>query len=428
MFSYQKKIPVGELAIGMYVFQLDRSWNGTPFPLQGFHIKDDSDIHLLSQYCKHVIIDLTRSDIRKSKKQDEDQQPAKAITRGKYHSTLELKPYVYPVKAPLNEEIKKARIIYKDLQKAVTHLSDNLSCNSDLDVSTAAKASTKVVKSVLHNPDALIWVMRLKHQSNDIYQHAMNCAVWAAVLGREIGLKENRLQHLVTGVLLSKIGLTLLTDEMAGMPFHQFQLTPLYFRHVDYAINLLATDKQLPRPVIETIINHEERYNGSGFPNELQGDQIPLYAQIAGIVDTYESMLSPLTREEPLAPAEAISQLYAMRGHEFDNKLVESFIQVLGLYPPGTLIELSTSELAIVTLSDRERRMQPQILVVTDQNQQLKKRPTTIDLHNLNQSLLKSGGDAKPIEIVKSYPAGSFGIWPHQFNYQQDSLLEKLLG
>ena len=65
MFSYQKKIPVGDLAIGMYVFQLDRSWNGTPFPLQGFHVKDESDIKQLAQFCKHVVIDLTRSDIRK---------------------------------------------------------------------------------------------------------------------------------------------------------------------------------------------------------------------------------------------------------------------------------------------------------------------------------------------------------------------------
>ncbi|MDX1696451.1 MAG: DUF3391 domain-containing protein, partial [Ketobacteraceae bacterium] len=64
MFSYQRKMPVTELAVGMYVFQLDRPWHGTPFPLQGFHIKDESDIRLIANYGKSVSIDVARSDIR----------------------------------------------------------------------------------------------------------------------------------------------------------------------------------------------------------------------------------------------------------------------------------------------------------------------------------------------------------------------------
>lgn len=424
MFSYQKKIPVGELVAGMYVFQLDRPWNGTPFPLQGFHIKDESDIQLLRQYCKTVVIDITRSDIRKNNLAAKPDKTA-AITRGKYHSTLELKPYVYSEHTPLDEEIKRARSVYKDLKQAVDKITTALTHNAQIDIPAVAKFSNKVVKSVLKNPDALVWVMKLKHQTTSIYHHAMNCSVWAAVLGREIGLKESRLEHLTTGVLLSKIGLTMLTDEMAEMPFYEFQLTPHYFRHIDFAINLLATNRKLPKPVIDTVINHEERYDGSGFPNELEGDQIPLYAQIAGIVDTYESMLNPLMREVPLSPSEAVSELYNMRGHEFDTKLVESFIQVIGLFPPGTLVELNTNELAIVTRADRDKRLQPQLLVVTNANKEPKKKPTTLDIYELNATLGKKHPE-KTIEIKKSYPAGSFGIWPHQYKYQQDSLLERM--
>ena len=428
MFSYQRKMPVSELAVGMYVFQLDRPWHGTPFPLQGFHIKDESDIRLLSSYCKTVIIDTARSDIRSRARENAGKSAAKAITRGKYHSTLELKPYVYPVRATLNEEIKKARNVYKDLEKSLEQLNTDLTHNGSLHLETAVKASGKVVKSVIQNPDALIWVMKLNHQSKNIYQHAMNCAIWGAVLGREIGLKETRLQHLVTGILLSKIGLTMLQEEMAGIPFYEFQLTPEYFRHVDYAVNLLANDERLPPPVLETIFNHEERYDGSGFPNELEGDQIPLFAQIAGIVDTYESLLNPFLCHQPIAPNEAISRLYHMRGHEFDSKLVESFIQVLGLFPPGTLIELNTKELAIVTGADRDRRMQPQIMVVTDAKRRLRKKPAFLDIHSLNQSLAEGKSVGSPIEIKRSFPAGSFNIWPHEYRYQQDSLIEKLLG
>ena len=207
MFSYQKKLPVNELSAGMYVFQLDRSWNGTPFPLQGFHIKDESDIHLIAQYCKYVVIDIARSDIRTSGQKEKTYANGKPITRGKFHNTLELKPYVYPISTPLNEEIKKARAVYKDLKQSIASINESLSANSNIDFTKITKFSGKVVKSVLKNPSAMIWVMKLKHQASDIYQHSMNCSVWAAVLGREIGLKESHLEHLVTGVLLSKIGL-----------------------------------------------------------------------------------------------------------------------------------------------------------------------------------------------------------------------------
>ncbi|MCG8317354.1 MAG: DUF3391 domain-containing protein [Pseudomonadales bacterium] len=423
MFSYQKKIPVGDLAIGMYVFQLDRSWNGTPFPLQGFHVKDESDIKQLAQFCKHVVIDLTRSDIRKKNGQPKTQAHTQPITRGKYHNTLELKPQIYSITSSTSEEIKKARSIYKDLNKSLHQVAETLTTNGELNVSTTLKTSHKVVKSVLRNPDAMIWVMKLKYQVTDIYQHAMNCAVWGAVLGREIGLKETRLEHLVSGILLSKLGLTMLTEEMAGQPFYEFQLTAPYFRHIDFAANLLSTNKQLPKPVYETIVNHEERYDGSGFPNELEGDQIPLFAQIAGIIDTYEMMLNPMFRETPLSPGEAISELYNMRGHEFDSKLVETFIQVLGLFPPGSLVELTTNELAIVTSGEREKRLQPQVLVVTDASKNRRRKPSMLDIHALN-----SKQDSKShIEITKSLPAGSFDIWPHQYNYQQDSFINKLL-
>ena len=428
MFSYQRKLPVSELAVGMYVFQLDRPWHGTPFPLQGFHIKDDADLRLIANYCKEVIIDTARSDIRSRANQSSQSQQVKAVTRGKYHSTLELKPYVYPVKTTLNEEIKKARGIYRDLEKCLNQLNDSLLQNGGLDLDLAFKASARVVSSVIQNPDALIWVMKLKHQAKNIYEHAMNCAVWGAVLGREVGLKENRLQFLVTGILLSKIGLTMLQDEMAGMPFYEFQLTPEYFRHVDYAVNLLANDPRLPKQVTDTVFNHEERYDGSGFPNELEGDQIPLFAQIAGVVDTYESLINPYLSREPVAPNDAISRLYNMRGHEFDTKLVESFIQILGLFPPGTLVELNTSELAIVTGVEKDRRMQPQVLVVTDQEKTRRKKPGYLDIYTLNQSLRDGKNDGEPIEIKRTYPVGSFAIWPHEFRYQQDSLLEKLLG
>ncbi|MDX1693914.1 MAG: hypothetical protein R3208_09115, partial [Ketobacteraceae bacterium] len=71
---------------------------------------------------------------------------------------------------------------------------------------------------------------------------------------------------------------------------------------------------------------------------------------------------------------------------------------------------------------------QPNIMIVTDANKQRRKKPAFLDIYSLNQSLAEGKSVGSPIEIKKSYPAGSFNIWPHEYRYQQDSLIERLLG
>lgn len=420
MSNYQQKVTLEALQPGMYVCKLDCAWHQTPFPLQGFHIRSQQDVDLLKNYCKFVFIDVTRTrDPEAYAPKDRDAQPAtkKAVS----DTPLVARPIKYTVKTTLKKELKQAKAIYADLTHAVNQLQQQFQSGSELNLRDTMNASKAVVHSVLRNPEAMIWIVKLKQDASSLYQHAMNCAVWAAVLGREIGLSEPRLEELTTSVMLSKIGLMYMTQDKE-VNFARLRKLEQYQKHVLYAIKLLTRDNRLANVILEAVATHEERYDGTGFPSQLSGEDIPLFGQIAGLVDYYECATNPVFCDSVMSPTEALGHLYNLRNKQFSERLVQAFIQTLGLYPPGTIVELNSDEVAIVTSSQREKRLQPDLLVVLDRNKKPLRSTRVLDLQAVNQN------SKQPVEIVATLPIGSFGVLPHKYQYAQDSLVSRLFG
>ena len=98
---------------------------------------------------------------------------------------------------------------------------------------------------------------------------------------------------------------------------------------------------------MDMIASHHERFNGSGYPQALQGTQIPLYARIAAIADCYDAITSHRVYAQPIPHALAIKKMYEWRGYDFQPELIEAFIQSVGIYPTGTLVELSSEKSAL---------------------------------------------------------------------------------
>jgi HD-GYP domain-containing protein (c-di-GMP phosphodiesterase class II) len=112
--------------------------------------------------------------------------------------------------------------------------------------------------------------------------------------------------------------------------------------HVQYGIEIIEESGVINPDVYSMVAHHHERHNGSGYPLGLKSDDIPAVARIAGIVDSYDAMTSDRSHAPSLSPSEAIKVLYKSRDVEFQAELVEAFIQAIGIYPAGTIVELST--------------------------------------------------------------------------------------
>jgi len=132
--------------------------------------------------------------------------------------------------------------------------------------------------------------------------------------------------------------------------------------------------------VIETVLRHHEREDGSGYPSRLRERDIGLHGRIAGIVDTFLALTNPRTYAPEVTMQEALRVLLAGRGTLFHAPLVEHFIQSISLFPVGSLVELSNGEIAAVVAHNRVRRLKPRVMVLVERDGSRRTRPATLDL------------------------------------------------
>ena len=207
------------------------------------------------------------------------------------------------------------------------------------------------------------------------------------------------------------VGGVITDQDLLALSVRRGSLTPEERRkiqaHVVHTTEFLSV---LPWPpeladVPEIAGAHHERIDGSGYPMGLAGDKIPVFARMAGIIDSYDAMTSHRPHAQAMSSAEAIRELYDNKDVKYQAELVEEFIQAIGLYPAGTLVELSTGEVAIVTAESQTRRLRPQVMVVLDS---AKQPVNEIRTHNLLEETHNRDGD--PLHIVNALEPDAYGI------------------
>jgi putative nucleotidyltransferase with HDIG domain len=263
-----------------------------------------------------------------------------------------------------------------------------------------------MIDSISRNPDACIWLARLKQQDTYTYQHSVGASIWAVALGRQLGLPRPDLRSLAIGGLLFDIGKLRLTPELLGTAR---SLTDDEFgelrSHVTLGVEMIKDSGLMNKDVLDMVAHHHERHDGSGYPGGLSGDDIPVFARIAAIVDCYDAITSHRSYSRAIPPSAAIKKLYEWRDLEFQAELVEEFIQAVGIYPAGTLVELSSGEVAVVVAEYRTRRLRPKVMVLLDANKE-----ACLEIKMIDLLTEKMTADGRPLEITSSLEPEAYGI------------------
>ncbi len=395
----QQKIAIHELIPGMYVSRLDRPWIGTPFRIQGFHIKDKAVIDELGRYCQYVYIDMQRSRIHRQT------DTAQASPRTK-EQPIRLNHTIYRRTQPMKDEVVRAARLHQDVAKAIARISDQVNENQAPDIPLTRQTANHMVDSVASNPDALIWVAQLKTHDAHSYHHSIRSAIWAIAFGRHLGMRKRMLQDLAMGMLLADIGLTRIPTEIIEKPFASLteQERKLYQTHVTYSLELLKESRGLSGDSLELIASHHERHNGTGYPRRLRGERIPLFGRIAGIVDYYDTLTNPRRQGQVFSPGDAIVDLHKQRHEAFQGELIDEFIQAIGIYPTGSLVEFKSGEVAIISEQNEGWRLRPRVLLLLDEAKQELGTPREVNL------LDDEDETAMRLEIRRGLPDNSFGI------------------
>lgn len=401
----ETEIDAKDVKSGMYVCRLDRPWIETPFMMQGFYVRTNKEVLTLRKHCKRVFIDAEAPvppSVEDERRSGQERRQAESIP----------KPVVaYENKKPVEEEIEAARVLRYEVTEAIDDMMTSVRNRMVLDVKCAKSVVSKMTASILRNPDAFMWLRLLKDKDQYTYSHCMDCSALAIAFGRSMGLARVQLEDLGLGALMFDVGKMRLPSELLNKPGRlndeEFEVIK---GHVKHSVEIVEETGGFSNEVMAMVASHHERFDGSGYPKGLSGGHIPLLARMAAIVDTYDAITSDTTYRSAISAHEAVRRLYEWRGNQFQPELVEQFIQTLGTYPTGSIVELNTGRVAIVISQNRVRRLRPKVMVILDKDKNHCEVSPILDMIKETEDK-----DGNPIEILKVLEPGAYGIDPAQF-------------
>ena len=308
----------------------------------------------------------------------------------------------YSISTDLSSELRVATLAYFSLQQEFNRISKAIKTGATPEIERISPLLQALVESIIRNPAAGVWLARLKSKSSYAHRHCISCAILCTVMGRQLGLDIESMFKLSLAGLFMDNGKLLLPDSLMRKT-ESLTDEEVLETHQHIQLGLKSVRKAgLPEEVLQTIRSHHERFDGSGYPSQLAGTDIPLYARIASIVDCYDAMTSPRYYATPIPHSEAIMKLAGWRKSLFQKELVDTFIQAIGLYPPGSLVELTSGEVAVVSDFRVGMGRKPELTVILDAN---KKRL-------VRKKVLKLSGKEGNLDIAKNLPPDAYDLDP----------------
>lgn len=408
-----KRISATELELGMYVARLDRPWTDTPFLFQGFFIHHSDEIEELKRYCEHVFIDIVRGSVPSAESQDESRTITRVTSLRSPAPTKTPPPTgraraEYVRAAAVEYEMPAAKTIYDDTAKATREIIRHLQESGVLNIDLAQQAVAQIMDSVLRNPDAMTWLTRMKRHDEYMYQHSVNSSIWGLSFGRHLGLDKQSIYEIGLGCMLQDVGKTRLpakllskTGELTETEMHVMR------SHVEHSVAIMSHTPGVTERMLKMVQHHHERFDGSGYPEGLKGNEIPTFAKIGGMVDCYDALISPRSYAIQLTPYLALREIYTWRGNLFQPEVVEQFMQVVGVFPTGTVVELNTGAVGVVISQNESRRLRPRLMLILDEKKRRLSHFETVDL--LYDS---PWSDTGKFWIEKHVDAAAYGIDP----------------
>lgn len=420
------KVDVHDLHKGMFVSELDRPWLGTPFLFQGFEIQTDEELVQLRALCQHVYVlteETLASDHQKRAKfqtavpqskrfvAEKELEYAVTETSSRVIPDNGMPPNRYQDQTPVEEELQQAVEIEHSARDTIYSILDDVRLGRSVDTPRAKMVVGQMTESVLRNPDALVWLTHLKKKHEYTALHSLRVCVLALAFGRHLGFEPERLQILGIGALLHDIGKLHVPSEILDKPEaltrEEFEIMKL---HVPNGLKILENAEGLPPAALEVVGRHHERYNGNGYAFGLSKDGIGEFGLISAIVDTYDAITSDRSYHLSLSAADALKIIYEGRQKAYHPWLTEQFIQCMGIFPIGSIVEMSTGSIGVVITANRARRLRPRVALILSPEKKPYIPATVIDLMTMTHD-----ANGKPVEIKNMLPAGAFSISPTDY-------------
>jgi len=310
------KTSVYNLAIGMHVSKLDRSWLSTSFFRHSFKIQTQKQLSRLKAECEFVFVDPDKSTVSKS-----IEQPSKAEA----------------IKEASKEVDKAKKLLvnhFRKIQKGV-----------NLNMKILIPLIGSLTNKVFDEAEVYLYITMLREKDNSLAEKSIRVFIFFLAFAKHIGVKKSLLLDISTAAILHDIGMLAAPTELLRSAFISKNERKYIESHTQIGVELLSKEKVFSDLTLSTIQHHHENVDGSGYPDGLKDRDIGLYSRMLNITCMYEALTRDRVYRKAVSPIEAAKILTFNADSKLDKRLTFKFIEALGVYPLGAVVALKNGEM-----------------------------------------------------------------------------------
>jgi len=381
-----KKIPAARLKPGMFIHDLDCGWMDHPFLTTRFKLDSERDLKKIHEAgIREVYVDTALGlDVVDAPTADEvDRDLDEEMQRA-----VEKRP---EPRASTHEELARAHKIHDEANQIMRSIMRDVRLGKQVHVEQIEPMVDKMASSILRNSGALISLNRIKNKDEYTFQHSVSVATLLMAFCRGLNLDEETIRQAGIGGMVHDVGKMQTPDRILNKPGKLSDDEFSVMRHhVVASREILEVTPNISQTALEVAAQHHERYDGSGYPNRLKGDEISRIGQMAAIIDVYDAITSDRVYHKGMAPTEALRKMFEWSKFHFNPELVHAFARVVGIYPVGALVRLESQRLAVVVEQRESNMLQPLVRVFFDAKRNHYLKPEDVDL---SRPMGKGGAD-----------------------------------
>lgn len=361
------KITVDRLQPGLHI-RLPVKWNEHPFLFNSFKIKDDEQIQMIRHLgIKHVFINTNLSDTQPLPLSDtpkvQDDAEQQAIDKEAEKLWKEKQDRIEKLSAYRRRVINCEKEFERSLSR-MRAVMNKIRNRPEQAVDEASQLVNDIVDKLLSDDNVTLHLMNGKSEFEDIYFHSLNVSVVAMMIAKAKKLEAEKIKEVAFASLFHDMGKVKVPSAIVRKQTPLSDPEKNYLKlHTKYGLEIAANMDSFPESARTVIAQHHELIDGSGYPEGLKGDQIDELTQIISVANAYDNLCHSNIPAEQKIPYIALAHLYRKCKHQYNEENLNLLIKFMGVYPPGTVVQLSNEMVGLVISVNARNILFPNVLI-----------------------------------------------------------------